>query len=586
MALQNISRKVNKMDPEDKFFIVTWDDGLNVRSTGKVEEGNDLGNFDLNEGDVIHAVGTVVSEDIVFHRFDRIYRAGIRYDFPFHGFPNYVASRTEKYWSAEKSNARVWMTETKNPELPAEVPDTDNKSTARIRATVQLRETPQKNAQVTESLGAGMPVEVLNDQGAWLQVKASRSTHAIPGWVQKEALAFPLSAAEVFPVVKLATGKKYSSVPFSLKSSDVESWKSSAADKPAWIPDTVWGKVAAGEKNKVKDGIRSAIQARQAEWDAWLANVVAEGRKDEAVIEEWLATLHGGQEVWSVRPEMIYTEASQERGHLGWVRESDIMHWTGKVKKNDQEPKYKIWYEVSLLKSDKLLKGWFKGVLIEPYVYPSDSNDTAVEANKDTQFDLSQTTLRHPADPEIQDAIDAKRAGYQYIDIINALGKSKIHHNLCGEFCAAALAGVDVIPLLNKWKVVDPKAVDIMRKDEGTGLPDIKTILSMYNLKFEEFRYTPSVSPVSPVRLLKLLDEGRKIFWGVAIFKSNGKLSGTTTGDKTTRHWIVLEDVIPVGNSGWVRIYNPFRNREEVYGYDYFIQSVGQFGIGLLVDAP
>ncbi len=115
------------MDPEDKFFIVTWDDGLNVRSTGKVEEGNDLGNFDLNEGDVIHAVGTVVSEDIVFHRFDRIYRAGIRYDFPFHGFPNYVASRTEKYWSAEKSNARVWMTETKNPELPAEVPDTDNK---------------------------------------------------------------------------------------------------------------------------------------------------------------------------------------------------------------------------------------------------------------------------------------------------------------------------------------------------------------------------------------------------------------------------------------------------------------------------
>ena len=108
-------------------------------------------------------------------------------------------------------------------------------------------------------------------------------------------------------------------------------------------------------------------------------------------------------------------------------------------------------------------------------------------------------------------------------------------------------------------------------------------MLSSQQLKFEEFRYTPSITPVSPTRLLKILGEGKMVFWGVSIFKSNGKLAGLLN-DKTTRHWIVLEDVIPVGNSGWVRIYNPFRNREEVYLYDYFIQSVGQFGIGLLVE--
>jgi hypothetical protein len=146
---------------------------------------------------------------------------------------------------------------------------------------------------------------------------------------------------------------------------------------------------------------------------------------------------------------------------------------------------------------------------------------------------------------------------------------------------------VDIIPFLTKWNANYAGADGIIRNPKmGTGLSDVKTMLPLYNLKFEEFRYTPSVTPVSPTRLLKLLDEGRMIYWGVAIFKSNGKLSGTVSGDKTTRHWIVLEDIVPVGNSGWVRIYNPFRNREEVYGYDYFIQSVGQFGIGLLVDIP
>ena len=38
---------------------------------------------------------------------------------------------------------------------------------------------------------------------------------------------------------------------------------------------------------------------------------------------------------------------------------------------------------------------------------------------------------------------------------------------------------------------------------------------------------------------------------------------------------VVVEDVLPVGNSGWVRIYNPFNNCEEVYPYDVFLASGG-----------
>jgi len=115
------------MNPEDKFFIVSSPDGrLNVRSTAKVEDGNDLGEFDLLNGDVIHAVGVEVSGGFTFHRFDRIHRKGKRYDFPFKGFPGYVVSPTGKHWVAEKAGNDVLMTETKNPELSANASATVN----------------------------------------------------------------------------------------------------------------------------------------------------------------------------------------------------------------------------------------------------------------------------------------------------------------------------------------------------------------------------------------------------------------------------------------------------------------------------
>lgn len=455
-------------------------------------------------------------------------------------------------------------------------------TSARTRASVQLRENPNGAAQFTESLGAGTAVEIMNDQGAWLQVKASKSAHAIPGWVPREGLAFPPAGDSIFPLLVVANGKSVPSVPHSVKAADFLAWKA-AAGKPGWISSAMWNKLNVGDQQTVTDGMRSVIVQKQNEWETWLAEVNTTGRSDDAKMEEWFAALEGGRDVWTLRPEMIYTEASQDQGHLGWAIEDDILRWSGKVKRNDQEQKYKTWYEVSLFKGGKFLKGWYKADLLDPYIYPTDETDTAVDSNKDTLFDLQTPMVRLPADPEIADAMAANRAGYQYIDIINALGKSKIHHNLCGEFCVSALAGSDVISLLNQWKAVYPRALEIMRNNEGTGLTDAKSMFALFDLTVEEYRYAPSIAPFSPLRLLEQLRAGKMAFAGVGIFKSNGKLCGKETGSKTTRHWVVLEDVIPVGNSGWVRIYNPFRNREEVYTYDLFIESVGQFGIGLWV---
>lgn len=464
-------------------------------------------------------------------------------------------------------------------------------STVRVRATVQLRADPTPASGLVESLGAGKPVDILEDRGEWLRVQVSNSGHEIPGWVQREALAFSASD-DLFPKVKTKSGDSFSTVPHSLKASALREWSASPQGELNWIPNNVWGDVTAPERDQFKNKVRSVLDAHQLEWDAWLADVEAQGRLGEASVEEWFATLQGGRDVWAVRHEMIYPDAAEKGPALGWVSPDDIMRWTGKAKRNDNEAKYKLWYEVSLLKSGRMMKGWFKGNIVDPYVFPTEENDPANEANLAKQFDLSKPLLRHPADREIEDAIVAKRGAHQYIDVIEALGSHRIHNNLCGEFCVAALAGVDVIPFLKDWmtgyansekKNFLPDPVKVLKNNLATGQPEVEFMLDVCGITHEEFRYTPSISPVTPLRLKRLLDEGKLVYWGVAIFKAGGKLSGKSTSN-TTRHWIVLEDVIAVGNSGWARIYNPFNNREEVYNYNYFMDSVGQFGLGLLVE--
>ena len=109
--------KSNPIKAEDIFFVVTYEYGLYIRSSGK-KENNHLGEeFELAAGDVIHAIAVQESDGITFHKFDRIYRGGTRYDHPFANIPSYQASPTGEYWSGEKDANRVWMTETIDPEL-------------------------------------------------------------------------------------------------------------------------------------------------------------------------------------------------------------------------------------------------------------------------------------------------------------------------------------------------------------------------------------------------------------------------------------------------------------------------------------
>ena len=101
------------MNSEDKLFVVTFTQGLNIRSSGKnLGPQNDIGDFDLAYGDVIHAVAVEEKDGSVYHKFDRIYRDGTPYDLPFDKFPSFQASPTGEYWTAEKSGSTIYMKET------------------------------------------------------------------------------------------------------------------------------------------------------------------------------------------------------------------------------------------------------------------------------------------------------------------------------------------------------------------------------------------------------------------------------------------------------------------------------------------
>jgi hypothetical protein len=108
---------------------------------------------------------------------------------------------------------------------------------------------------------------------------------------------------------------------------------------------------------------------------------------------------------------------------------------------------------------------------------------------------------------------------------------------------------------------------------EGTCAADLQSLLEVSGLKGEIYTSIPT----TPQKIKERLDSGQFAIVGCGI-NSGGKVKA----DGKIRHWVILEDLIPCGNSGWVRVYNPFMNREEVYNYSLFMTSAG-VGAGLWI---
>jgi hypothetical protein len=286
-----------------------------------------------------------------------------------------------------------------------------------------------------------------------------------------------------------------------------------------------------------------------------------------------------GTYMWTVKAEYIYDEASRET-HNGAVNTTEIPLATGQTRINENEEHYKNWSEISILRFDREYRGWFPSDLLDEYIPADETNDPSNPALKDTIFQESEALLYTPMDEEIQEAIDAPYRAAQYINVRRIIGRDLIHYHLCGEFCVASIVQSDVIPALQRWYDVDERARAILENaGEGTYLKELEDMLDIYELEGQRLR-SDYMIPISPGRLAKRLKTGERLLVGVGIETIHGALVPKV--DQKARHWVVVEEVLPVANDGWMRLYNPFNNRDEVYTYSTFMASMGT-GVGLWV---
>ena len=183
--------------------------------------------------------------------------------------------------------------------------------------------------------------------------------------------------------------------------------------------------------------------------------------------------------------------------------------------------------------------------------------------------------LRLPQDGEILDAVYAGRAA-QFLNL-GWIGINRIHRNLCGEFCCAALAGMDVLPALEAWRKAYPRAQKVLADNEGMGIPDLAAMLDALGLQGNGYVRFDAKNPPSPARLAAL----NTPIIGVGINGTTGKLVfgdfNPVTGKRVNvvRHWVVLLAVLAAGSGGAAQIYNPFWNRVEIVAYGDLLEAGG-----------
>jgi len=447
-------------------------------------------------------------------------------------------------------------------------------TTGRSRSSNNLHVSPDINSKVIEVLNPNDPVDLLDDLGEMVKVASKRLTPPLVGYMHRSAIAQRIPNLNIFTPIQLDNGTQLDAVPTDLLAIEFESWLQ-ARGEPTWLFEDGNAPFLVGEK------IRGEFELFHEAWRKWFEEVVKSDRTRTAILAEWLTTLNGGMEMWSFRSERIFQNPTESSTPLGWVSSKDILYWTGKVAHTPTEWKYKDWYEVELTKFGKVIKGWYKATLLEEFVIP----EVYVEANDPlgiaALFDMSRSKLHIPTDTEIADAIQSKRDAYQYIDVFNVIGKKQINHNLCGQFCVAALCNTNVIPLLKQWYTTGlARAKTVLDSDRGTVIYDLQNMLSMYNVKSELFNPEPSIAPATPRYLEKMLASGKKAILGVGITNR-----GEVAINGSIRHWVVLEEIIKMGNGGWVRIYNPFFNQEEVYPYRNIFDAGISSSLGLWVEA-
>ncbi|HWS23301.1 MAG TPA: hypothetical protein VN226_02575 [Anaerolineales bacterium] len=449
-------------------------------------------------------------------------------------------------------------------------------TTGRTRAEVELRAASSLKSNFVDRLPTDCEVEILENTNRTFKVKPTAIKSGVSGYLPSIAVIQKPESIELFPKIQdPKSNRKFNTVPESLKLSEFLEWANNKKSVLPWLSAHDRASINPTKIEEIIQQIISNTLGKKAEWGDWIQAIKANERFGEATMKEWIVMLAGGREMFSIRDHIVYTYPDRADEHQGWILSGQIARWNGVIKKGKKNGELRNFCEVDFYRINKEMHGFIREELLEDYVYPDPNTDVEIDSNREHVFDLKARRIRLPEDDEI---IEAKNKGYtasQYIDVFKATQKHLIHFSLCGEICVAMITNNDIIPLLKNWLDSGFWRAPAILKDphEGTSVADLQSILEIYDLNGEVY----SSIPTSAAKIKAKLDEGK-----IAIVGAGINSAGVVLPKGRIRHWVVLTDIIPSGNNGWVRVYNPFHNQEEVYRYDDFIASSG-VGAGLWI---
>ena len=150
--------------------------------------------------------------------------------------------------------------------------------------------------------------------------------------------------------------------------------------------------------------------------------------------------------------------------------------------------------------------------------------------------------------------------------------------NMCGELCVAFLTGKSLREVLTDWEVKLPsffRRIFSGGKATGTSNADLIALFALHGLHASPL----SLAKYTPGKLEDLFVRN-EIIVGVRI-NTAGELRGGHI-----LHWVALTNItLDRKMMGWVTVYNPYNNCEELYSWDEFVKAAGS-PYGVLISHP
>jgi len=329
------------------------------------------------------------------------------------------------------------------------------------------------------------------------------------------------------------------------------------------------------------------------QWDQWIRQKIASGEIDQATIEEFEDLIAGVRKVWAWGSLNVRAAPGIGSDQLGSLVSGQIVNWTGNVRSVNGDEWYEVIYED---RYGREVHGWAWTGRLEQYVYVNPERDP--NRGGSHPFDMSEPGAYFPQDDEIEMAVEATRKP-QRIRLADFLRKytdsngrplvpkEENNNEMCGQFVIAAALEEDVLDVLDAWMEHDRiNAERILVNDEATTRVQLQGILDAYRRTYENHD-----GWMSPAAMQRELESGRQFvaLVGVERWQSQeGRLIAGGAG-----HWALVEDVVPAGNSGWVRVWHSYITNDknlidqgepiiygQVYTFEELLAAWGEPGEG------